>query len=152
MKKQQSGDTSASACRGTDNMAATKKDNATKANPDFTLKKSQMLEALEKSLGVVTTAAKKVGISRRQHYNWLKSDQAYCDAVADINNLSLDLAESKLFNAVNNGELSAIIFLLKCKGKKRGYIERPADEPAPQDHNKPEICMRPARLAESDED
>ena len=101
MKKQQRGDTSASACRGTDNMAATKKDNATKATPDFTLKKSQMLEALEKSLGVVTTAAQKVGISRRQHYNWLKSDQAYCDAVADINNLSLDLAESKLNKNVN---------------------------------------------------
>jgi len=121
-------------------------------SPDFTLKKSQMLEALEKSLGVVTTAAQKVGISRRQHYNWLKSDPAYCEAVAEINNISLDLAESKLFTAVNNGELSAIIFFLKCKGKKRGYIERPADEPQAQDHNKPEIYMRPARLAESNED
>lgn len=144
---------------GTNKMATTKKDKTTaKKAPidpsaDFTLKKSQMLEALEKSLGVVTTAAQKVGISRRQHYNWLKSDPAYCEAVAEINNISLDLAESKLFTAVNNGELSAIIFFLKCKGKKRGYIERPADEPqAPQDNNKPEIYMRPARLAESDED
>lgn len=118
-------------------------------SPDFTLKKSQMLEALEKSLGVVTTAAQKVGISRRQHYNWLKSDPAYCEAVAEINNISLDLAESKLFTAVNNGELSAIIFFLKCKGKKRGYIERPADEPQ-ADSKAATIDLKPHKLADDE--
>ena len=33
-----------------------------------------MLEALEKTLGVVTSACKIVGIDRTTHYQWLKDD------------------------------------------------------------------------------
>ena len=36
--------------------------------------KKAIIEALEKSLGVVTTACKNVGIGRTQFYNWLKND------------------------------------------------------------------------------
>ena len=36
--------------------------------------KKAVLEALEKSLGVVTTACKSVGIGRTQFYNWLKHE------------------------------------------------------------------------------
>ena len=34
-------------------------------------KKAAMLEALEKSLGIVSTACKMVDISRQTHYAWL---------------------------------------------------------------------------------
>ncbi|MCC6448747.1 MAG: hypothetical protein IT215_08705, partial [Chitinophagaceae bacterium] len=36
--------------------------------------KKAMIEALEKSLGVVTTAAKAVGIDRSTHYDWYNND------------------------------------------------------------------------------
>lgn len=36
----------------------------------------------------------------------------------------LDTAELKLFDAVSNGELGAIKYLLSTKGKDRGYVER----------------------------
>ena len=39
--------------------------------------KKAIIEALEKSLGVVTTACKKVGIGRTQFYNWLKEDYEF---------------------------------------------------------------------------
>jgi hypothetical protein len=68
-------------------------------------KKAAMLEALEKSLGIVSTACKMVDISRQTHYAWLKSDEEYKKAVASI-------------------QPAATIFFLKTKGKKRGYIER----------------------------
>ncbi len=83
-----------------------------------------MIEALEKSLGVVTTACKTVGISRQTHYEWLREDGQYRDAVDDISDVALDFAESQLHKQIQNGEVSSTIFYLKTKGKRRGYIER----------------------------
>lgn len=88
-----------------------------------TLKKA-MLEALEKSLGVVSTAAKIVGINRSTHYDWLANDEEYAQAVSDIENVALDFAESKLFKNIEKAKEASVFFYLKTKGKKRGYIER----------------------------
>jgi hypothetical protein len=87
------------------------------------INKKKMLEALEKSLGVVTQAAKLAGLDRGAHYKWMGNDPAYAAAVLELENVSLDFAESKLFKEVEGGNITAIIFYLKCKGKKRGYID-----------------------------
>lgn len=83
-----------------------------------------MLKALEESLSVVTTAVESVGINRQTHYNWLKKDSKYAADVLDIENVTLDFAESQLHQQIREGNVTATIFLLKTKGKKRGYIER----------------------------
>lgn len=88
------------------------------------ISKKAMIEALEKSLGIVTTACKQVGIARVTHYEWLKDDSEYKAAVESIADLALDFAESQLHKQIQNGEVSSTIFYLKTKGKKRGYIER----------------------------
>ena len=87
-------------------------------------KKGLMLEALEKSLGIVSTACKMVDISRQTHYAWLKADEEYKKAVDSIQDGVLDFAESHLYKLVKEGNPAATIFFLKTKGKKRGYIER----------------------------
>ncbi len=87
-------------------------------------KKEAMLEALEKSLGIVSTACKMVDISRQTHYAWLKADEEYKKAVNSIQDGVLDFAESHLYKLVKDGNPAATIFFLKTKGKKRGYIER----------------------------
>jgi len=86
--------------------------------------KKAMIEALEKSLGIVTTACKSVGISRETHYRWLREDEEYRKQVEDISDVALDFAESQLHKQIQNGEVSSTIFYLKTKGKKRGYIEK----------------------------
>lgn len=83
-----------------------------------------MIEALEKSLGIVTTACKQVGISRQTHYEWYREDADYKAAVDSIADIALDFAESKLHKSIENGSDTAVIFYLKTKGKKRGYVER----------------------------
>ena len=83
-----------------------------------------MLEALEKAMGVVTTAAKMVGIERTTHYLWMREDKEYKEAVEDLQNVVLDFAESALYKMVENHNPAATLFLLKTKGKKRGYVER----------------------------
>lgn len=83
-----------------------------------------MIGALQKSLGVVTTACKVVGIDRQTHYNWLETDTKYAEQVEAIKDIALDFAESQLHKRMQNGSDTAIIFYLKTQGKKRGYIEK----------------------------
>jgi len=82
-----------------------------------------MLQALEKSLGIVTSACKVVGISRQTHYNWME-DAEYKAAVMELGDVALDFAESKLHKLIDQGNPAATIFYLKTKGKERGYVER----------------------------
>jgi hypothetical protein len=87
-------------------------------------KKRAMLQALEKTLGIVTTASKLVPISPVTHYNWLKEDKVYADAVYQIGESCIDFVESKLLELINSGDTTATIFFLKAKAKQRGYIEK----------------------------
>ena len=91
-------------------------------NTDIT--KKAMLEALEKSLGIVTSACKSVDISRETHYRWLREDADYKAAVEALTDVALDFAESQLHKQIKDGNSTATIFFLKTKGKKRGYVER----------------------------
>tara|TARA_R110000796_G_scaffold5192_1_gene19760 strand:- start:2233 stop:2577 length:345 start_codon:yes stop_codon:yes gene_type:complete len=86
--------------------------------------KRAIIEALEQSLGVVTTACKKVGVGRTTFYGWIDSDAKFKDAVNEIQDVALDFAESQLFKQIKENNTTATIFYLKTKGKKRGYLER----------------------------
>ena len=86
--------------------------------------KKQLVEALEKSLGVVTSACKVVGLHRSTFYEWYKNDEQFQKEVDSIQDIALDFAESKLHKQIEKGDTTATIFYLKTKGKKRGYIER----------------------------
>ena len=88
------------------------------------IKKESILEALEKSLGVVTMACKSADVPRSTYYKWLNEDEEFAKAVKDIENIALDFGESQLHKQIKDGNTSATIFFLKTKGKKRGYIER----------------------------
>ena len=91
-------------------------------NTSDTIKKA-LLFALEQSLGVVTTACKKCNVSRKTYYVYLGEDKEFSDAVADIQNIALDFAESKLYKAIDKDSLTAIIYYLKTKGRGRGFGE-----------------------------
>lgn len=89
-----------------------------------TLRKEQLIEALEKTLGIVTQACKICKIERSTHYAWLKEDPEYKKKVDGLSGVALDFAESSLMKQIRSGAPNSTIFYLKCKGKKRGYIER----------------------------
>ena len=86
--------------------------------------KEAMLDAMEKNLGIVTDSCRQIGISRDTHYRWLKEDKQYKKAIKDIENVALDFAESALLQQIKKGNPLSTMFYMKCKGKKRGYIEQ----------------------------
>lgn len=88
------------------------------------IQKKAMIEAMEKSLGIVTTACKTVGINRSTHYDWMEKDPKYKKAIESIQDVVLDFAESQLHKQVKDGNATSTIFFLKTKGKRRGYVER----------------------------
>jgi hypothetical protein len=86
--------------------------------------KNNLLDALEKSLGVVTSACKIVKCHRSTFYKFYNNDQDFKASVDELQNLTLDFAESQLHKQIKDGNTTATIFYLKTKGKKRGYVER----------------------------
>lgn len=86
----------------------------------------KMIEAMEKSFGVVTTACKAAGIGRTAYYRWMNEDAEFKSAIdsLDCGNIALDFAESKLYKHINDNDKTSLIFYLKTKGKHRGYVER----------------------------
>ena len=86
--------------------------------------KANLINALESSMGVITTACKKVGIHRSTFYKYYNEDKEFKQNVDDIGNVALDFAESKMFEEIQKGNSSLIKFYLERKGKRRGYVER----------------------------
>ena len=85
--------------------------------------KIDFLEALEKSAGNISIACKQINVGRSTFYKWME-DQDFAIAVKHIEESMIDLAETALYKQIREGNTSAIIFYLKCKGKKRGYAEK----------------------------
>jgi len=86
-------------------------------------KKKLMIEAMNDHLGVVSIAAKQVGISRETHYHWLKVDKAY-KFWSDEAELTLkDFGERTLHRLMKEGNPMIVWNFNKTKNRDRGYGE-----------------------------
>lgn len=114
--------------------------------------KKRFIESLQEANGIISTACNNCDISRQTFYNWKKDDPEFALEVDIVNENAIDHVESKLMEKINgvtigkisDGELNtydqppsdtAIIFFLKCKAKKRGYVERTEVSPVDPDGN-----------------
>lgn len=107
------------------------------------IKKEEILKSLEENNGIVTVSCANIGLARSTYYKWLSEDSEFKAAVDEIQDVAIDYVESKLFEKIKGVSISkgfdeegnpivydvppsdtAIIFYLKTKAKKRGYIER----------------------------
>ncbi len=97
-------------------MAATTK-------PRMTKKMRAFLVALAKNNLNISKTCEEVGMARVTHYDWLEKNLQYRTLFEELEESRLDMAEDSLLKAANIGNVQAAIFLLKTKGKKRGYGE-----------------------------
>jgi len=117
--------------------------------------KEQILEALEMHNGIVSSACASIGLARSTYYNWLNEDAVFKAAVEEIQDVAIDFVESKLMEKIRGVQVAgkdvvydvppsdtAIIFFLKTKGRKRGYVERQEI-----DHSSKDGSMSPTPIA-----
>ncbi len=89
---------------------------------DFT--NEQIAETYRKKGCNVSAACTALNINRTTFYRWQNDDEELKQMLEDADESVIDLTESKLLEEIMGGNITAIIFYLKTKGKKRGYIER----------------------------
>lgn len=86
--------------------------------------KKNLIECMEKSLGIVSTACKMANITRNTFYKYMADDPVFKATIDEVSEVTLDFAETSLLKRIKEGSDAAIIFYMKTKGKKRGYVER----------------------------
>lgn len=87
------------------------------------LTNKQIADALRATGGFVTQASVKLGVTYQAIYKRLKNSPQLAELKREIDESTLDMAETKLIELIGEKNLGAICFYLKCKGRGRGYIE-----------------------------
>lgn len=87
------------------------------------LSQADVIGALEHTGGRISHAAKYLGTSFVKIRRFMEENKAVKDAVKRIEEAEIDFAEKRLRDKIAEGNMTAIIFYLKCKGKGRGFIE-----------------------------
>lgn len=85
--------------------------------------KPLILEQLRKT-PIVQMACEKMGIARATYYRWRKDDEPFAraadQALMEGVLLMNDMAESQLLSAVRDGDMTAIMFWLRCRHASYG--------------------------------
>ena len=81
-------------------------------------------KAIIDSYGILSDAAKKLGISRDTLYRRIRGNKRLKEAVEKAREALKDFGEGQLIKLMKKGDRTAIIFYLKTQAKDRGYVER----------------------------
>lgn len=77
-----------------------------------------------KKAGNVSATCAALDIDRNTFMAWREKFPELGQKLNEVDESLIDFSESKLLESINEGNLTAIIFHLKTKGKDRGYVER----------------------------
>ena len=88
------------------------------------LKDEEIADALSRSGGLFSPAAQLLGCDRATIYRRVDASESLQALCAKIKEQTIDLAEHRLMQKIGEGNMTAIIFYLKCQAKARGYVER----------------------------
>lgn len=86
--------------------------------------RDEIARGILEAKGLITQAALIVGCTPQTIHNYIARYPDLQDVLNQAREQTIDIAERKLYELVEKGELGAVIFLLKTLGKSRGYIER----------------------------
>ena len=84
----------------------------------------KIIQIYEKKGCNITATCTALGISRKTFYEWREKKKKLAEGLEAAEEAIIDFAESKLVEHINNDDVQALIFFLRTKGKKRGYVEK----------------------------
>jgi len=85
--------------------------------------KEEFIAVAKKCSGMIRTIAKVLGITRWQAMK-LAKEFGVTDVIDDFREELVDIAENKLLESIQKGDITAIIYTLKTLGRYRGYSEK----------------------------
>ncbi len=83
----------------------------------------EIKKAFDVSMGFISRVAKALKCDTKTVYNYLNRYPELKEYRKEIEESTLDFAENALVKLIGSGNIAAIIFYLKTKGRHRGYIE-----------------------------
>lgn len=83
----------------------------------------QIKKAIDNSMGNVSTIANRLGVSWHTAKKNINKDQELVQYYENELESKIDVVENELFTKILDGDVTAMIFFLKTKGRNRGYIE-----------------------------
>lgn len=90
----------------------------------YKVSNADIVAAYQKKGANISATCQALSIDRKTFYNRRNSSKELDRQLGEIEESLVDFAESKLMGAMNDNNLTAIIFYLKTKGKHRGYVEQ----------------------------
>lgn len=83
----------------------------------------QIIAAIQAARGILSAAARELGMSRQGLYKRLRHSAALLEALEHERESLVDLAEQKLIEALESGERWAIALTLTRLGRHRGWSD-----------------------------
>ncbi len=90
----------------------------------YKYKDEHFMKAAENSGGFVSVIANRIGCSYNTVFLRMKTLPELKEKIEEEREVQLDNAEGRLQELINEKNPTAIIFFLKTRAKKRGYVER----------------------------
>jgi hypothetical protein len=86
-------------------------------------RQEQFLQLYVQKVGNIDFICKSLGVSRHTYYYWIDHNEKFKALVEDAKQSLIDFTESMLYKNIQEGKENSIFFLLRTKGRARGYTE-----------------------------
>lgn len=88
------------------------------------IKDEEIAKVYEKKLCNISATCSALGINRLTFYRRREKSKTLQKLLEEAEESLLDWAETKLISHIEDGDITTLLFFLKTKGKKRGYVEK----------------------------
>src|SRR5262245_50901394 len=107
------------------------------AEQRFNITPKLVAHMLRQQNGLLTATAKKLGMPHATLHRYIKAVPECREAAEEAREAMGDIAESKLFELIRQGDVRCLLYYLSTVHRNRGYGLRPGESPFNPQENRP---------------